>query len=49
MYKLAKKGMPYLGNKSFLEKAGVTDELAQTKDDYSQKSMSLEAISLTNS
>jgi len=46
---IAKKGMSYLGNKSFMEKAGATDELARTKDDYSQKSMSLEATSSTNS
>ncbi|MCG2717574.1 MAG: transposase, partial [Nanoarchaeota archaeon] len=46
---LAKKGMPYLSNKSFMEKAGATDGLARTKDDYSQKSMNLEATSSTNS
>jgi len=43
--KLAKKGISYLSNKSFLEKAGATDKLARTEDDYSQKSMSLETIS----
>ncbi|MBL7100470.1 MAG: transposase [Nanoarchaeota archaeon] len=47
--KLAKKGTSYLSNKPFIEKAGATDELARTKDDYSQKSMSLETTSSTNS